>query len=270
MRKLPFSIRLISFLIIASFFYLYSCKKDVGIQQQDPVNSSSTNIGDTITIGDTTNMFVTLFNDTFFPACMGCANSFPFDVDNNGMNDLSFHVWAGSSPGCGSTYYSSLCCLNANSLFNGYFTNDTFFLHQTISVSYDTVPPILVYVNINNTYTFHSISNTDSILNFYPNTLKFLPLISGDNLIANQTYKTDSLTLNYQPCSSWPQTHVSNDTMYYTQQYYLADQYVFPINQQYYLGFKLITNSSKSKLGWIRIKALGKSSAVLYESAIQK
>jgi len=259
-------------LLFLFFCLFFSCKKDTPTDTLviDPVDTVSTiNTGDSIIIGNPINMIVKKYDDTLHTPYISSSKSYPFDVDNNGTNDFSFYLSVFHSSACGLIMNSSINCLNSSYLLNGFYTTDTFFLHKEINMVIDSTGPYYYNVTIKNIYTFHSISSNDSIVNILPYMFKISPRITGEYVIKNQSFKSDSIPLNTQACTFFPTIHVSNDTLYTIYNRNLSNQYSFPTGSIKYIGIKIIDSTGKPKLGWIKINAYP-SSIIRFESAIQK
>lgn len=255
--------------LFISLLFLFSCKKEKFLDPEYLINR-----GDSIIIGDTTNMIVRHYNVTLYPYCWpGCTQEFPFDINSDGVTDFSFNLGVGYSSGCGSTYQSDIFCLNNNLKINIFYRNDTLYLQQDTTIKSYVTATLNVLVEIINTFKLNNSLPNDLIDTIYKNKKRVTPFKQNDILDKSLLYKSDSVLLNLIPCAQpfqVPTSRISNDTLFQTYTYYKTTIDCFPRNKIQYIGFTFADINGKTKLGWIKLDHRSNSTIILYETAIQK
>lgn len=217
---------------------IIACKKD---------NKTSSAPSDRITFGNTSGMNVVAYN-----TIINYSQSVELDIDRDGENDV---LLASDCDGPMMTDYQTIYiqCLNENVRILSEDVEENYYKH------YDTViypQDEYIVVDINITETGCGKIADDDILKTYSIT-KLTPCDEGSALnVSDNFYFYRFYTHFYNEDRAYyfpvPNSQ-SNDTLYYTNEFYVYHCTNFPVDEAKYMGIKL-TKDGKSRLGWVKIE----------------
>ena len=190
------------------------------------------------------------------------------DLDLDGIDDIGIisNVWG--SPGMGHHPEADIACLNQDTYLNIIHTLDTTFLKIRIDTHYSS-PNQLLYIDYIEYYSCDRRYGEDSIVRIqekeHINVLK-----KYDKISINDSWICDSVDLNHQGGSPWPERlYYSGDTTInkYVNSYYECRS--FPNDKIAYIGIKKL-KLGQEKLGWIKLSISNYYKVSILESALQE
>ncbi|MCK9424062.1 MAG: hypothetical protein M0Q38_15865 [Bacteroidales bacterium] len=246
-------ITIIPFLL---FLFISACKKE----KDDPYIRSNT-----VEIGDYTNMLRHIYDSVIF--YQGLPAIIDLDMDNDKIADVRLISLMWGSVGLGHHPRSELYCLTENVSISGYYTSDTTFFSfdQSSYIGYDSIVNIDEYYR----YSYHKISDHDTIVNIKSNSFKVLVQRQHDKINQQDVFKTDSIILIDESYIFPPYTIYKQDTVIRKYEVYYNDCNTFPLNDVNYLGIRIM-NGNEIKYGWIKLSIIDKNKIIVFETTIQK
>ena len=222
---------------------LFSCSKE-SVEPKLP-KPNLTNIGESIIIGNTTNMIVKNYNHNV--SAIGGV-TFSFDIDNNGVHDYS--IFSGYVQGQGGGGQASkISSLNLNYLLHGKLENNYLYSYSD-TITYAGPSPWLG--EIHNYISCDHINPNETINQIDSNRLHITPLDSSILLYNNSTFSSQQNIYLYQ--TSWSMSDSNPPWITQPHRYYNCDY--FPLGVEKYIGIKTVING-QTKLGWIKIISRG-------------
>ena len=248
MKKLSFFA--MALLIVVCFI---SCKKDPA--QAKVVFGN--NKGMSVTPYDSSQLLVVQYSHTSW--------GYTIDINNDGKADIQFHSEITGSPAVGHDIVTELNCLNENIALLGDIINQEKYLQiDTSSYMEDSVCWVIVVTKI---YTCEQIAETDSVVSTSEK-LTNIDHNSGDSFGLDDSFMTTNVILKnrsyYYPIGEETIGNVTYRYMIHDKN----DCDYFPMDEEKYIGFKIIENN-KSRLGWMKV-ILHHDHVELLETAIQK
>ena len=229
-----------------------SCKKDT--------------IKGKVVFGNTHEMSVTSYDSTFYPEQYGHFSwGNTIDLNGDGQNDIQFRSEDIGSAGTGHDIVTELKCLNENVALLGDIINQKTYYH--IDSTLHTEDSVGWAIVVSKTYTCEQITETDPVIS----TTEKLTNIDhnfGDSYGLDDSFmKTDVILKNRTYNYPGGDETIGNVTYHYMI-HEKNDCDYFPMDEEKYIGFKIIENN-KSRLGWMKV-ILHYDYVELLETAIQK
>ncbi|MEI6900148.1 MAG: hypothetical protein WCL00_09735 [Bacteroidota bacterium] len=241
----------VSVFISIILVFTLSCKK----KEASPSSS--------IVFGNSTGMFVRIYDTLIARAELTYMRSFEFDVNNDNINDfklVSFNL-SGNSSHSGIQNGASICSLNKSSSLQSYLETDTLFFNIITDTTFQgsNVNILIQYAS-----SCSRIASDDSIIKIW-NQNKIIERKSGDHLSTSERFISDSITITRAENSSWTQIiHQNQDTTICSNSTYLDKCNSITNEKILYLGIRI-----GDKLGWIKLLIMEDYKILLLESAIE-
>lgn len=187
------------------------------------------------------------------------------DLNENGWADLEFISENVGSAGLGHDIVTTLKCKHEKVVLLGDVIQQERYLH-TDSTFY-TQDSVHWTIGVNLRYTCDHISETDSLLSITEK-LSNIDHSSGDSFGPDDSFmKTEVYLKNWS--YQYPGGYETiGDTTYYWMIYQNNDCDYFPMDEEKYIGFKII-QGDRERLGWIKF-ILHYDCVELIETAIQQ
>lgn len=231
---------------------LISCTK-----QNDIIKSE-------IVVGEYSNMMINSYDTTLIGG-YNSPETFSIDLNNDGIDDISFESELWGSPAVGQHPKALIKSLSENVHILGFHTKDTMFMNQETSIIEAEGNIVEIYKQYH--YTCHRINHEDSILSI-DTSFKLKPLNHGDLISISDMFQFEPIVFVNDGYSYPPSFgEINNDTMIIEVRTFHNDCYDFPLQETKYIGVKFI---SESKLGWIKLSLIDKLNLSIQESGYQK
>ena len=187
------------------------------------------------------------------------------DLNEDGRTDLVFISEDVGSAGLGHEYVTTLNCDHEKIAILGDIIQQEQFLH--IDSTFHTEDSIWWVVGVSYIYTCEQIDETDSIVNSTEK-LSLYANDAGDTFgFANGFKSTETILKNRSYYYSGGTSNGDHMLIHY-EYYYKNDCDYFPMDEEKYIGFKIVEGES-ARLGWIKI-ILHNDCVELIETAIQQ
>lgn len=241
---------LLSIILLA--FILVSCDKSGGEYPE------------MLRVGDDKDLLINYYDTTIIGGYY-TPELFNMDIDNDGIEDVQFvsDIWG--SPAIGQKRRSAIRSINREVQFYGYPTMDTLFVYNIFDTISGVGNEVIIYQSIIS--SCYRYNEKDSIASISPS-FKLKPLVRGDYINKNDSFKADTIILNNESHNYHPSFfQISTDTVLYRNYAFQNDNYTFPSNEIKYIGFRV---ENDSRLGWIRLGVFDNYKILILESGIQK
>jgi hypothetical protein len=241
-------------LLIGLCFTVITCKKD----------DIETDI-ESIIIGSESNLLVNSY-DIILHGTYNVPAS--IDLDVNMDNEPDYRLLSEIKSTSLSRYsQASIFCLSSNCLINGYLNPDTMYLYTNTDTSYEVSTS---KVNIMNDSIYSCVKyNEQDMLIITPDVFSIIPKSKGINLLKNEIFKSDTISLSAKYPVYQSTMIVNNDTTIYNRSIYYSSCNSFPSNSIIYIGIK-ITDHEIEKIGWIKLSVIDGLIITIIKSAIQQ
>lgn len=242
------------------FTLLLGCRRDTVAPPVDPIAGvllDTVNTANLITVGNPVNMLVDTTDVVVYvhPPTGGIAYGY-LDVDNDGTDDLRFRVHASYSLGAGASSITSVRCLHNGVLVRSFLVNDTVFFHA------DTLGN-----TIHRYETCSRIDGTDTVMSVLLDEAKITVLDSLSDLDIADEFHLDSIPFYRTSYTSVP---AGGNPPYSQQTTFDRDCYLFPLNTERYIGFRVDDQNGGMRVGWIKLIHMNLSHIRIMEVAIQQ
>lgn len=219
-----------------------------------------------VVFGNSARMSVTAYDSTFYPVQYGHLSwGNTIDLNDDGKDDIQFHSESIGSPAVGRDIVTKLNCLNENVSLLGDLISQEKYLHfDTTSHTEDSITWVVI---VTRTYTCNPIAETDSLLSITEK-LANIGHNSGDSYGTDDTFKNMEVVLKNRSYFYPGGDETVEDVTYHCMIEERNDCDNFPMDEEKYIGFKIIDNN-KSRLGWMKV-ILHHDYVELLETAIQK
>ena len=229
-----------------------SCKKD-------PAQAK-------VVFGNSEGMAVTSYDSTLTPVQYGHFSwGNTIDLNGDGEIDIQFRSEDIGSPAVGHDIVTELTCLNENVALLGDIINQEKYLN--ISSTLYTEDSVLWINVVSKTYTCEQITETDSVIS----TTEKLTNIDhnfGDSYGLDDSFMNTDVILKNRSYDYPGGNETIGNVTYHHMIHEKNDCDYFPMDEEKYIGFKIIENN-KSRLGWMKL-ILHHDHVELLETAIQK
>lgn len=254
-------------LLLVLFSVLLSCTKDptqIG-NDNNQTNDTIPQTNDTIPVvsnaivfGQTDGMQIKTYENN-------TSMHLSLDLNENGRNDLEFISEDVGSAGVGHAIVTKLKCNHEKVVLLGDIIQQERYLH--IDSTFYTEDSIHWTIVVNLRYTCNQIAETDSLVSITEK-LSNIDHSSNDSFVSDDSFMNTEVYLknrSYQYSGGYENT---GDITYYWMIYQNNDCDYFPMDEEKYIGFKIIERE-RERLGWVKI-ILHYDCVELIETAIQQ
>jgi len=239
-------------LALASICIMPSCKKD-------PTQNK-------VVFGNGKGMTLTSYDSSFHLEqynYLSWGNT--IDLNGDGEFDIQFRSENIGSPAVGRDIVTELNCLNENVTLLGDIINQEKYIQiDTSSYMEDSVSWVIVVTKI---YTCEQIAETDSVVSTSEK-LTNIDHNSGDSFGLDDSFMNTKVVLKNRSYYYLIGEETIENITYHYMLHDKNDCDYFPMDEEKYIGFKIIENN-KSRLGWMKL-ILHHDHVKLLETAIQK
>lgn len=254
-------------LVLATIGVLPFCTKDPvpngndNGQTNDTIpqtNDTIPIVSNTIVFGQTDGMIIKTYENH-------SSMNLSLDLNEDGWTDLKFISEDVGSAGLGHDIVTTLKCYHEKVLLLGDIIQQERYLH-TDSTFY-TEDSIHWTILVNLRYTCNSTSETDSLLSITEK-LSNLDHNSGDSFGPDDSFMKTQVFLKNRSYKYPGGSETIGDITYWWMVYENNDCDYFPLDEEKYIGFKII-EGERERLGWIKF-ILHYDCVELIETAIQQ
>lgn len=254
-------------LALATLGVLPFCTKDPvpngndNVQTNDTIpqtNDTIPIVSNTIVFGQTDGMIIKTYENH-------SSMNLSLDLNEDGWTDLKFISEDVGSAGLGHDIVTTLKCHHEKVLLLGDIIQQEQYLH--IDSTFHSEDSIWWVVGVSYIYTCEQMDEMDSIVNTSER-LSLYANDAGDTFGFDDSFNSTDITLKNRSYHYPGGTANGDHMLIHYEYYYPNDCDYFPMNEEKYIGFKII-EGERERLGWIKF-ILHYDCVELIETAIQQ